>query len=563
MATIEVIDGPMTGQIFKVSAAKVLLGRDSQCDIRIDSHLVSRRHAQILSIKNNYFVADWGSRNGTYVNGRQLNGCMPLVDGDRVQICDVVFKFHNELSGKPSKARQKSQLRAGQENVTVLLGSDVGGNRPFISSAYNAQSLSSTVHEEATARVKLHALLEVMNNLSDTLNLDKLLANLLDSLFKIFALADRGFIVMNDQQGILQPRWSKLRQNSKGETLKISRVIIDHVMGSKEVVLSEDAASDQRFDSSKSILAYKIHSVMCAPLINNDGNVFGVLQVDSFNRIHRFKEEDLEVFAGVAAQAAIVINNAQLHEYAIEQRVREKDLDLAHLVQQSFLPEQKPDIDQYCFYHFYHPAEKIGGDFYDYIVLADGRIAVIVADVTGHGVAAALLMVKLSAHVRFSLSGVLEPVQVVKELNNIFCDNSLDDRFITFVMILLNPDNDELIIVNAGHMAPLIRHQSGEVKRIGADVAGVPLGIVSGFEYESEALQILPGELIVMYTDGINEAENHKHEFYGDNRIEKMMAASNENAVAFGSQLIDDLQGYCNSQHNKDDITLVAFSRKS
>ncbi|MCK5433046.1 MAG: GAF domain-containing protein, partial [Gammaproteobacteria bacterium] len=388
MATIEVMGGPMAGQIYKIIEAKVTLGRGIRCDIRIDSSMVSRQHAQILSSKNNYFIEDLNSRNGTNLNGRLLMGCKQLHDGDRVQVCDIPFIFHNKPPCNLSEKEQNSQLSSDQNNPTVLFVNNAEEDSTFIRSAYSTVSLTSAANAETSAEVKLRALLEVMYHLGNTLDLDKLLANILNSLFKIFALADRGFIVMKNKQGIMQPRWTKVRNNEQ-EPLHISRIIIDHVMKSKEIVLSEDAGSDQRFDSSKSILAYKIHSVMCAPLINSDGQVFGVLQVDSLDRTQRFNDQDLEVLGSVAAQTAIAINNAQLHEYSLEQRVMERDLELAHQVQQSFLPEQQPDIDGYCFYHLYKPAEKVGGDFFDYIALPDGRIAVIVADVSGHGVAAA------------------------------------------------------------------------------------------------------------------------------------------------------------------------------
>src|SRR5690606_4744507 len=143
---------------------------------------------------------------------------------------------------------------------------------------------------------------------------------------------------------------------------------------------------------SQSIADFRIRSMMCAPLIGADGRAFGALQIDTLDQRSRFSREDLEVLAGVAAQAALALEYAQHLDQALARKELERDLELARQVQRGFLPSAKPGVNGYVFYNYYQPAHHVGGDYFDYVQLPDGRLAIIVADVVGHGVAAALLM---------------------------------------------------------------------------------------------------------------------------------------------------------------------------
>src|SRR5690606_9654853 len=223
----------------------------------------------------------------------------------------------------------------------------------------------------------------------------------LDCLFRIFMQADRGFVAMRGPSGELVPRWIKTRRENTGETVRLSRTIVNMVMQQKEAILSADAVLDDRFELSQSIADFRIRSMMCAPLLSIEGESLGVIQVDTLDQRKKFAPEDLEILVAVAAQAGIAINNAQLHEQALRQRAVQRDLELAHEVQRGFLPHGPPSIPGYTFFDYYQPANHVGGDYYDYISLPDGRIAIVVADVVGHGVAAALLMAKLSAETRY------------------------------------------------------------------------------------------------------------------------------------------------------------------
>ncbi len=438
------VDGAPGDQI-TIAGERAVLGRHPECDIVLDAAAVSRQHAQIVQDGGNYFIEDLHSRNGTFVNGRMVQGRVPLADGDRLKICDLTFTFYRQ---PPATSRPAFVPGGGSaELMTVDSGRIAGGDGSSLISAmppplFGGQQAggpgsagqpelfdeaeeggSSTImskldiamrraptHVIVNPEMKLRAMIEIAQNLARAVTLDDVLPKLLDSMFKIFLQADRGFIILRlSPDGPLIPKAIKCRRADMEDRVRISRTIVKQAMESKQALLSADAATDTRFDSSQSIADLQIRSVMCAPLINGEGEALGVIQVDTTDQRQRFQKDDLDVLASIAAQAAIAVDNAQMHEDALKRQSFEKDLELAHKVQRGLLPAAPPRVPDYHFFDFYESANQVGGDYYDYIELPDQRLAIVLADVSGHGVSAALLMAKLSAEVRFCLASAVPP----------------------------------------------------------------------------------------------------------------------------------------------------------
>ena len=431
MAFLNVDMGPEAGKKYELKETSLTkLGRNPDCTIVIQVGAVSREHAEIIPEDGAFYVRDLQSRNGTYLNDQPLSERQRLREGDRVRVCDVAFTFYED---KP----QLGKTESFGDSEAVLVDDDSSGST--IMSKVEVSSGSSGVQVTASPEAKLAALLEINRSLGKAVALDDVLPQLLNSLFKIFVQADRGFIVLKTADGGLAPRWTKLRREDD-DTIRISKTIVNQVMASKEAILSADAATDERFEMSQSLADFRIRSMMCAPLINSDDEAIGVLQIDTLDQRKRFAPEDLQVLASVASQAGIAINNAQLHEQALRQKGLERDLQLAHEVQRSFLPDEPPNIAGYEFFDYYQAANHVGGDYYDYVRLPDGRTAVIVADVVGHGVAAALLMGKLAAEARFCLAIEDNPAAAITRLNDSISGLQVD-RFVTLVMTVLDPVN--------------------------------------------------------------------------------------------------------------------------
>ncbi|QDT12650.1 SpoIIE family protein phosphatase [Planctomycetes bacterium K23_9] len=555
-------DDPNSAQRFELVESETVLGRHPDCHIVVDAGAVSRFHAKVLRKNKEFLLADAGSRNGTFLNGQQIQKEEPLREGDRIRISDVELMFHNEAV--PEFARGGHDMTFDGSKFGVMLVDDESAEaEPLSSSSAKVEYRTSVdgLKMSATPEAKLEALIRINSNLSNVLSIDSVLPKVLESLFDIFPSADRGFIVMKNPDDTLTPRWVKTRKaQDETETVRISRTIIRHVMESGESILSLDALEDDRFDSSESIADFSIRSMMCAPLSDGEGNTFGALQIDSTQGRGQFREEDVDLLAGVATQAGIVINNARLHEQALTQREVEQDLKLAIEVQKAFLPQAPPDAPGFRVSSYYQAANHIGGDYFDYIHFNDGRVGIVVADVVGHGVAAAMFMAKLSAETRFCLANDDDLARAVERLNDRMSGVQVE-RFITFLLVVIDPNSEMIKIVNAGHMPPIVRHAAdGKISEPGEEESGLPIAIDSGMDYETVSIPFLNGDLAVMYTDGINEAMDSDDEEFG---MENVRALSQQagNADEVTSRIVDAVLKHVGDAPPFDDMCLVIIER--
>ena len=566
MAFLLANNGPTQGQRIKLSAPKSVMGRHPDCDIVVDVGAVSRHHAHIVREGPNFFIEDLKSRNGTYLNDERVENRTLLNDGDTLRVCEVAFTFFHEPS-----AVQRTGHRSGNPNravdssgfPVVMIDDESTNVGSTIMSKVDMSGSSGMTAIAASPEMKLNALLSITQSLGRALALDDVLPQVLNSLFKIFLQADRGLIVLRQADGSLAPRWSKVRrEDTANDTIRISKTIINQVMSTKEAILSADAANDERFDMSQSIADFRIRSMMCAPLIDSDGKSFGVLQIDTLDQRNRFEEDDLEVLVAIAAQAAVAIDNARLHDNALLQRSLERDLALAHQVQRGFLPETAPEMVGYAFFDFYQPANHVGGDYFDYVPLPDGRLAILVADVVGHGVAAALLMAKLSAEARFNLVAETNPAKSLSLLNRAICQLPFEDRFITMIMMVLDPTTGRAELANAGHMCPILRRRKGGMSEPGNEFVGIPLGIVDDFEYQPVTFDLQSGDLVMIYTDGVNESMDSSEHFYGIDRIRRQISqTASAKPDMLGQFIVDDIRRFMGDAPQSDDMCFVLVSR--
>ncbi|MES1213507.1 MAG: SpoIIE family protein phosphatase [Singulisphaera sp.] len=555
MALLQVLKGMTPGHQFPLEGDRAILGRHPDCDIVLDVGAVSRQHAQILFIDSDYYVEDLKSRNGTFVNGQQIRDRQRLEDNDRIKICDLLFTFH--------RGKSPGQTGAVDPTVAELVDDPGGTSGSTVMSKLELTKARESQRFSVNAEAKLKALIEINNNLSAAISVDQVLPKVLDSLFKVFLQADRGFIVLQEREnGPLIPKAVKHRRAGDEETIRISRTIISQVMKGKEAILSADAASDERFDSSQSIADFRIRSMMCAPLVDSKGRALGAIQIDTLDQRSRFQTDDLEVLASVASQAAFALENAQLHEAALRQQQFEYDLQLAHKVQQGFLPSSPPRVDGYDFFDFYEPANQVGGDYFDYVPLSGGRMAMILADVSGKGISAALLTAKLSSEARYCLASEATPAAALSRLNAAFSASGWEDRFVTIVVAVLDPEKHQVCLVNAGHMAPFLRTTDGKIEEVGADAAGVPIGVDHEFVYDQFLVDLKPGESLTLFTDGFSEAMDAKNELYGMVRLRERLAAPAKSVQQLGALLLADVKTFVGQHSQSDDMCLLCFGRQ-
>lgn len=542
MPSLLVIKGPNQGQQFPLTREKTVLGRNPDCDVVINVGAVSREHAQILALNGNYYVKDLKSRNLTFVNDERVDPDKPpvlLKHEDRLRICDFICTFQNPpLPDVPEE----------EETATVMSSMSIGA----------ASALESQPAE------RLRTLLELTNSLSKTLELQPLLPRILDALFQVFRQADRAFLILKDETSQqFVPNTIKTRRPTDEGTARFSRTILNKCLENQTAILSEDVSQDKALVLSASISDFRIRSLMCAPLQTPDGEIIGAIQVDTSDRQRKFNQDDLQLLMAVANQAAVAMQNARLHEDLLAKQKMLREMELAKHVQASFLPANLPAIPGYEFFAHYQAAREVGGDFYSFVELPGNKLAIGVGDVAGKGIPAALMMARLSGDFRYSLLMEPDPAAVVCRMNNQFQQAGALDRFVTFVLVILDLASHRITVVNAGHVPPIIRRaQTRQLDEIAyGDDNGLPLGVLEDYEYQAFESNLDPGDCVFLCSDGILDATSLAQENFGLDRLRAAIHANGPHAELLGKSVLKSVLVHATDPVQFDDMTLVTFGR--
>ena len=548
--------GSKAGERYRLVKEKTIIGRHPGCDIVVDSGSVSRQHAAIEMKDGGWWVEDLGSRNGTIVNGETLKEQHRLEAADEIGVCDERLVF---TVGDTTPSEWVSLGGETDESQAVFQSHD---EESMIVSQLDIPRPSADEGISQNAEAKLRAVIGLNRALGASLSLEEVLPRLLDGLFDIFSNVERGFVLLNDvKTNRLILRAKKLKNAEEKGGLRLSLSLVNKVASSQTAILSADATSDSRFQLNESVVDCNIRSVMCVPFISTKGSVLGVLQVDSRDIRNGFSQDDLEVLAGITGQAAKAVEQATAHDEKVAQEQFKRDLELANRVQQGLLPSVPPEIEGFEVFDFYEAAHQIGGDYFSYIPLSENRLAVVLADVSGKGVSAALVMAALSADVRYTLAIEADVAKAVTLLNASFMRSGWDDRFATFVVVVLDSTTNMVSVVSAGHLPTYLRKADGSVESVGFEEAGLPLGVDPTYAYEAAEVTVDAGSTLVLYTDGISEAMDHKNEIYGLKRLEEVLSEPADSPAAVGRRLLVDVERHAAGQVRSDDMCLVCVGR--
>jgi sigma-B regulation protein RsbU (phosphoserine phosphatase) len=275
-----------------------------------------------------------------------------------------------------------------------------------------------------------------------------------------------------------------------------------------------------------------------------------------------YTEADLEFLTTLVNQAVTSLENARLFEETLEKQRMEEELNVARNIQKKLLPKAFPSIESYEIYGVNHSSKQVGGDYYDIISLDDQRIALAIGDVSGKGVPASLLMANLQAALRVLIKIDLPLNEVVSRLNHLIYENTTTDKFITFFVAILNIKTHELEYVNAGHNNPVLRKRSGEL--IFLDKGGLILGVLPEYTYELGQAKLQPGDLLLAYTDGVNEAVNEKGDEWGEEALYDLVRQHNQNEPI--QKLIDRIlvaiDKFAGNIPQADDVTMLGLKRR-
>ncbi len=590
MAILEILNGAAAGQRYELANGQTVLGRDAFCDVILPLRSISRQHARILAERGQFYIEDLRSLNGTFVNGQRVAARARLKDHDRIQLYETLIAFYETRPEPAEKIESDSSVVEDVALATAAKGGSAESPkgaaspdretkkavaagpdkaRPIAVAEADAVGRTALVVKvsdaeaqlglEIGAQAKLQAVLEIIHSVGRSLDAAVFLPNILDSLFEIFPQAERGYVLLvNPADGELVPQAIKHRRGDSGSNLTfgpISRSVATRVMTAGEAILSTDAAGD-----NSSILDGGNSSTMTVPLMGPSRQPLGLVHLEATDRDRRFVRADLEVLWSVGTVMGQAVESARVHESRLTFDRRQRELDTAREVQLHFLPHSRPEVPGYCFFDYYQAAEDVGGDYFGYIPLADGRLAIAVGDVSGKGVSAALLMARLCSEVRYSLATSTSAAEAVERLSQELANTTLNDRFVTFLLCVLDPVKHALEVVNAGHPSPL-RCRGQTVEKLGQDEAGPPLGLDLQRRYASFTTPVAESDTIVLYTDGISEARSPRDIIYGSNRLARRLASGPRDAIAMGQHLLSDVEKFAHGRPQSDDVCVVTLGR--
>jgi serine phosphatase RsbU (regulator of sigma subunit) len=516
------------------------IGRSSRNAIHIPDGTVSKEHAEIVRRGERYYIIDLGSRNGTRVNGAPAREAIALAAGDRVEIGHVQLR----IAGGPTQAETSFS------DATVI------GSSKKIRVEQVLERRARSV--EGSAHV-IHLLAEA----GKLLVLPRPLRETCDELLQFVerAVPASRYVVLLRADPAAEPVQiaARSRGGRASQPLALSRSIMKTVMDECASVMTSDAVLDPRFQGRESIVAQSVHSAMAVPLFDNE-RVLGVLYVDSQDPTRSLGEEQLELLTLLANMAAVKITNARLLE-ADQARARlEHELATATQIQRGLLPGAPPRVPGYAFEALIQTCHEVGGDLYDFHLRADGTLILVVGDVTGKGMGAALLMSSFLATARVLYDTCPDVAQLATRLGEILFRATDSVRFVTGVVGALDPATGTLTYVNAGHPAMALLH-GGEVR--GLESTGVPFGILPSFPYTSSTVELPPGALLAVASDGIPEAQRGE-EFFEEQRFhDALREAGSAPLGGVRDRVMARVDEFLGDAPRSDDITLLLVRREA
>jgi sigma-B regulation protein RsbU (phosphoserine phosphatase) len=511
------------------------VGRKVDKDLVIADPRVSRDHAQISQEGQEFFLEDLGSKHGTFVNGERIQR-QKLERGDRLEFGarDSAYVLFNPAQATSNTARE------------------------FLSQISGIQ-----IKQEATDLEKLTLFLEAARKLNTAGVLDEILMTMLDVTLQLTG-AERAFVFLKDEEGKLRLAAGR---NSKKEPLlddkTISHSILEESLRSNSEFLLTDTSDSLDLAGRQSIVAYELRTVVCIPLRKmqvqstrdaqtpvpntNAVEAMGVLYVDS-----RFASRDIigvskDILHVIATEAASLIENARLVQAEEEARRYQQELSIAASIQQRLMKVKIPEVPFAKMDGRNLQCKEIGGDFYDAVNTKDG-LAVVLADVSGKGVSAALLASTLQGMIYSHLIAGMPLLDVVTAVNRFFAEKMGGEKYATLLLVRLRRDG-ELEYVNCGHVQPLL--VCGE-EVIRPPHGNVPVGLLPDATFESARCQMKSGDRFILVTDGVTEAENTEGDFFEDFRLEAAAAKSPTLEGIFSS-----VTEFCAGNPLSDDCTVV------
>jgi phosphoserine phosphatase RsbU/P len=406
---------------------------------------------------------------------------------------------------------------------------------------------------------KMERLIEASKTVNSTLELGKLLNVILETALGVVD-GDRGTVYLVDEQK--QQLWSRVLKGEEDIEIRLpmGKGIAGYVAATGDTLNIPDAYFDPRFNPEvDKATGYRTQSILCMPMKNNSGKIIGALQLLN-KREGPFTKEDESFIEGLSVHAAIAVENARLYEKERERIKMQKELLAAREVQMNLIPKEMPSVPGFDFAACMIPAQEVGGDLFDFIPAPGGRLALCLGDVSGKGLPASLLMANVQATIRNQVASNAIPSTCLTHANQLLYHNTSPEKFVTLFYAVLDPATGEVAYSNAGQEAPIVVGSGGEPIRL--TIGGLVLGIVEDAAFEEASIQIPPGGLLVLCSDGITEALAPDGELFGSERaIAVLCEHRDKSAQEILDLLIEAVKNYAGTMKQADDMTILIVKR--
>ncbi len=547
---------------FTIERLRTTIGRSTRSDICIPDPFASRVHVEVRNENGQFWLQDLASANGTRYNGVNVTLPVPLISGGEIQIGETVIVFQDS---KKIASKNVTLITDGVQTLNPAMTIALPKLKNSTSDLFDRIDKQPTGQKTANRSDFLGIISKVGVALLGSKTLDETLNQIADLVFDAVP-ADRCVIMLHDDTQIDKEAMNiavaclRGRKEEVGE-IRVSHTILKEVISGGNSVLTSDAQHDPRF-ASQTMALVGIRSVLAVPLSVNESDVFGLIYADSPTYETTFTEEHLQILTTVASVASIRVENASLMEERFIRERMQHELKLATEIQQSLQPSAPPVIEGYEFQGISFSCYEIGGDYYDFIKRSDGKLLIALGDVSGKGTAAALLMSSLHASVHAQVAAKSTLQEIISAVNNYLAENTPSNRFVTLFMAELNPMTGILQFINAGHNPPLIARSAGFIESL--DAGGFPLGIIPNCDYELGETTLSFGDVLVVYSDGVSEANNPKGEEFGMDRLNEVIKKHcNSSASRIRDRVEQALESFSDTEPANDDITLVIAKRQA
>ena len=533
-------------QIFVLSVDETLLGRKSDADVILTDPYVSRHHARIVKGQDGYNLVDLQSTHGSFVNGHRVTEQV-LQSGDRVSLgqgrSQVEITF---FVGNPQERH---------DDTTIDEGASILELTQHLPAAYTGQSDLE----------KMSILLDFQYNFGQSFSANSTFEQILLSALKISG-AERGFILMGEAEGFeyVVGMDGDRRIMKESEFMQASQTVVRQVAATGEdVFMTKGIAGD--LAQQDSIVAMNLRALACLPLkwISPDSEemeVRGILYLDSTKTMHALSGLDEKILSKLALEAGNVFEKLNMLEALEERKVFEKEMALAQETQRTLLPATLPKIESYELRAFSKPTHHVGGDFYDFYDVGTNQLLGVLADVSGKGVSAALLSSLLQGALDLQFRAGIDTAEALARANLFICERTQSNRFVTLFLFSLD-ENGTGHYLSAGHNpAYLYRTEDGTIEELRSE--NLVLGAFDFAEYSSSPIQLNPGDLLVVYSDGLTEAENMKGDMFEERRLVKLIQENaSKGAEALQTSILDAIENFTQNSAQNDDITFLLTER--